>query len=376
MGSPPWGSTLNGQGGARRAPLARGPRYAGPVTREAHHPTATLEPAGGPLTASALRHWLGRPADELEQHAARFIEVTKQAEVPPQERAEVARALLILLESEGFGRASPEGPALRRAVVEAVLRLGYPWALHLDPDDVTHAREEALRRRPAVRWRRVALVLLVIAALAAVASTGMTHRAPAPTDDRPTPPRVRTSTRTPGPAATAPAPVRLQPRVPASDAAVLVAVLRAEGKSDVARAVAEACVVAYEQPHPCLLEAARLFDDQAARSGSDRDAARARRWRQLVEKPSDPRLREQVRALSKNDFVREASLLPPPSVEQAAALMTFVERAATLQHDRAGTELEALTGDCTEAPGQYGAICRAFRARAKTLTPGAGPLER
>ncbi len=82
---------------------------------------------------------------------------------PEAERA--AHVVLSLLEDRVFdGLAGPERRPLRAEAVEAVLRLGYPFALEIEPADLQFLREtqRAERLRP---FRRAA-VALVLAALA------------------------------------------------------------------------------------------------------------------------------------------------------------------------------------------------------------------
>lgn len=80
-----------------------------------------------------------------------------------------AAQLVALLEEPTFGRLSVGGalPA-RVSVVEALLRMGHPWALQLRAEDVAFRRSE-LRRRAVRRARRVAMSVFFIAGLAVAA---------------------------------------------------------------------------------------------------------------------------------------------------------------------------------------------------------------
>jgi len=112
-----------------------------------------------PRLPAQLNTWLNLPPAELEFHTASFMQALDTTVIPEEERASVAGALLDLLESNRFGSSTNEGRSLRGVAVETVLRIGYPWALQLDPDDLTAAREEVRRLRPLVRWRRIGLEL-------------------------------------------------------------------------------------------------------------------------------------------------------------------------------------------------------------------------
>jgi hypothetical protein len=61
-----------------------------------------------------------------------------------------ARQLLDLLEARAFDPlADPDGRPLRLRALEALLRMGYPWALHIAPEDLAWLRHA---QRPF--WRR------------------------------------------------------------------------------------------------------------------------------------------------------------------------------------------------------------------------------
>ncbi|MCU0698734.1 MAG: hypothetical protein MUC96_19710 [Myxococcaceae bacterium] len=72
------------------------------------------------------------------------------------DRAAFVEAALQRLADAQFGRETLEGRSRRSVYVEAVLAAGYPWALQLEPADVTHARELEQaqgRARRAPFWR-------------------------------------------------------------------------------------------------------------------------------------------------------------------------------------------------------------------------------
>lgn len=318
-----------------------------------------------PRLPQQLNTWLNLPPGELELHAASFMKALETTVIPPEERASVAGALLDLLESDRFGSSTLEGRSLRGVAVETVLRIGYPWALQLDPDDLTAAREEVRRLRPLVSWRRVGLVVAVLLALGAALAGVMTNFGQREQVER-APVNVNLN-----------APVREDPsaitqtvlleKLPANETAVRVATLRAEGSPDVALAVGEACVVGYEQPRACVLEVARLAQDLAERSNDEFDVYRAKQWARLADEPNAVRLREQARYLFENEFARDASFLSPSGVDDSRALMRFVEQASVYEAKGLARPLETLTSDCASKSGQFGIICRSFREQARRM---------
>ncbi len=312
-----------------------------------------------------LNTWLNLPPAELELHAASFMQALEATVIPPEERASVAGALLDLLESERFGSSTLDGRSLRGVAVETVLRIGYPWALQLDPDDLTESREEVRRLRPLVSWRRVGVTVAVIAAVAASLAGGLSVF------------RTKEPRPEPRPIAVSPmAPVKEDPsaimqalleKLPANETAVHVAALRAGGSTGLALALGEACVVGYAQPRPCVQEVTRLAQDLAERSNDEFDVYRAKQWARLIDEPNAVRLREQARFLFENEFARDASFLSPSSVEDTRALMRFVERASQYEAKGLARPLETLTNDCASKGGQFGIICRGFREQARMM---------
>ena len=80
------------------------------------------------------------------------------SELQPNERN--AKELLRLLDADAF---HPLGTATRELALESLLRLGYPWALQIHPDELAWLRGAHLIRR-----RNKLLVLLGVFALGAV----------------------------------------------------------------------------------------------------------------------------------------------------------------------------------------------------------------
>jgi hypothetical protein len=355
------------------------------VTTEVHQQQRPFD--GDPHVAdSAPRHphalssLLNLAPAELELNTAKFTQALEAAVIAEEDRASVAGTLLNLLESRSFGSSTHEGRSLRGVVVEAVLRLGYPWALQLDPDDLTASRAELRRLRPLVSWRRVGLAVAVIAALGSAAAgllSNASNEEAQPIGPLATP-VVLERPRSPEPthpvADQAPEKALLPP-LPANETAVRVATLRAEGLTDIALAVGEGCVIGYENPRPCVLEVARLAQDLAERSHDDFDRYRAKQWKRLVEEPSSARIREQGRSLFENEFARDASFLRPHAVDDAKEMMRFIEQASRSYAQGKGGSLDTLTIPCASWYGQFGTVCRDFRARVRRLDrePHASP---
>lgn len=122
------------------------------ASRSGGAPREALEPVGELLSLA--------PA-EVERRGSELLprlERATLAELTPS-----AARLIDLLDDDGFGTSHPE---VREAVVRAVLRLGYPWALQLPPEDLALLHREETGKR--ATWLRRALVAaLAVAALAA-----------------------------------------------------------------------------------------------------------------------------------------------------------------------------------------------------------------
>ncbi len=101
----------------------------------------------------------------IEDDPERFIALLEHAPVE-QLRPHVPR-LLELLQARSFGLERIDEVTLRELAVQAVLRAGYPWALELDPEELTFVREQQAsgrraRRRSLLR-RLVPLGLVLVA---------------------------------------------------------------------------------------------------------------------------------------------------------------------------------------------------------------------
>ena len=81
-----------------------------------------------------------------------------------------ARALVEALEKGRFAELTAGERKLRQLAVEALLRMGYPWALQITPADLEWYRARARAKSPA--WRFLRITLAVLIALAAVLGVG------------------------------------------------------------------------------------------------------------------------------------------------------------------------------------------------------------
>lgn len=139
--------------------------------------TGTRQPERAPAEQAVeadepLRALLSQPRADLERQADLLQDALDRATVP--DLTPHAPRLLALLDDRTFGRANR---LVRASVVKAVLRLGYPWALQLPPDDLTLVREDSERvareggRRRAVRSALVAAVAVALAGAVLVVGT-------------------------------------------------------------------------------------------------------------------------------------------------------------------------------------------------------------
>jgi len=109
-----------------------------------------------------------------------LLEQTSPAALTPH-----AARLLELLEHTTFRRANSTEMTPREAIVRAVMRLGYRWALQLSPEDVGLARLEEKRqqRQRSSRVRRLVMVALGVVGLAVAAGVAATREKPVVRDD-------------------------------------------------------------------------------------------------------------------------------------------------------------------------------------------------
>lgn len=312
--------------------------------------------------ASRLLGLICQPPATVEASAASVIDELDVLKPTCQERASIASALLALLSDRGFGRVEVKDRVLRHEVVEALLRLGYPSALQLEPADVAALRVRAPAR---ARLRPIHVVAFGVAACAAAlvgASGGV-----------PRPPREPSAVETAAPRM---APDDEDGHHPEGEpcrhddhsrmaipVASRVAELRRAGSLVVALAVAEACVVGFETPGPCVEELLRLPLDSG---DPERALYRRRQWVLLADEPGAV-VRSRARDLLINDFAREASLVPPTNPLVSQVMIKAIEEWEILALEGKGTALAERVSGCTELPGQNGSICRSFLARAEAL---------
>ncbi len=132
--------------------------------------------AEGTQLGRLMAEVLGRPRGNRRDVA----EALNQAlgELKPGLDQREARALLVLLdEKELDDTVDTHGQQVREVAVQALLRVGYPWALQIDPEDLSWFREGARRGQsrlagpPQVRWWAWATAAGVLALGAAGAWT-------------------------------------------------------------------------------------------------------------------------------------------------------------------------------------------------------------
>ncbi|MBL9037427.1 MAG: hypothetical protein JNG84_02825, partial [Archangium sp.] len=187
-----------------------------------------------------------------------------------------ARLLLAtLVEKTLHGAEAPGFISLQAEAVEAVLRLGYPWALELTPEDV--AALHPARRAPLLRRTWIAGALLVLGGVAAAVAIR-----PDPVVVRPVPieqPRPR-----PPKTPVTPTPPELKTMLSAAEMSSLVtqAQRALERRNDrKARAPLEQCLDADAKHLTCL----RLLAEVEARQATEhRDAAALSRARTLAQR--------------------------------------------------------------------------------------------
>src|SRR5262249_53286380 len=101
--------------------------------------------------------------------------------VAQTDRQAVAELILKKLDEKRFeGLRGADGTSCRAAAVEAVLSLGFPWALHVDPDDLAHLRAEQPGKASflpggPMTWGLLGTLVLVILSLLTYA---LTHHPP------------------------------------------------------------------------------------------------------------------------------------------------------------------------------------------------------
>lgn len=130
-------------------------------------PQAQAPAASAPL--EALQRARNSEGDERLQLAGHLNALLRR--LPGDaDREEWAQFLLEKLDDEAFHDLyDDDGVSCRAVAVDAVLSLGFPYALHLEPDDLEYLRTVKPSRLPAGGWRAMAVVTGVLAALFALA---------------------------------------------------------------------------------------------------------------------------------------------------------------------------------------------------------------
>jgi len=163
---------------------------------------ADLAPGAAlPAALSALVERLrAAPAEQRPPLAAALVRELEKAG-PGEDAGAVAAVVLRALDSRLLvDLETPDGVAARAEAVGALLRLGFPWALHVDPVDLQFFRERGGRRRRTRAW--LVAALLALAALAGAGYLLATHALATTHLDPPTSvfdPRVVSEVRVPLP---------------------------------------------------------------------------------------------------------------------------------------------------------------------------------
>ncbi len=140
--------------------------------------TQLRAPAPAEGEVDRLAELLARSPKDLEAHGAElitFLEQGSTSSLTPH-----AGRLLQLLEHAHFRRATSTEMTAREAIVRAVLRLGYPWALQLSAEDLGLARLEEMRQRRhgTSRVRRQVLLAAVFLGLGVTTSFVLSREKP------------------------------------------------------------------------------------------------------------------------------------------------------------------------------------------------------
>lgn len=275
-------------------------------------PASTVEPS------DRLADLLALAPAEVERRAPTLLprlERATLAELTPS-----AARLVDLLDDDDFGRVDM---SVREAVVRAVLRLGYPWALQLPPEDLALLHHEQSTSR--ATWLRRALV--VVLALAALAAGGVSWALLGAAQTKADTPVQRQFV--------VPTLEQVAPAAQRADLAVsLMQTLSDRGRHDDALRVGLDCLADPDlSPSTCLTGLARTLDSRNQRTG-DADPTHRRladsmstvRW--TLRDPAHPP--EGTLAL-----LRELDQRAPGGVVKPSPEL----RAAAERHEKAGRDL-------------------------------------
>lgn len=143
-----------------------------PAERNALVAGAPFEPAG--LQAALLADLDRHDAADVDQRRGLADAFHRRLESLPRDGGRpVADALLQLLESGRLGEVvDSEGRTARAVAADALVGLGYPYALELSPDDLDHLRQGGGYRTPRAR---VVTALTLVGALSALEAIAVSN---------------------------------------------------------------------------------------------------------------------------------------------------------------------------------------------------------
>lgn len=277
---------------------------------------------------------LALPPSELERRANTII-----SELNLTSRGALgvhAPRLLALLEDPAFGTGTAGGLHLREAVVQAVVRAGYPFATQLTPDDLRLSRGKTRALRGVTTRRRAVWVALALVPALIGFGAWFQLRAQRLERLRALDPeaylQVQLASRTPLPILTA---AEVVPDAPQQ----LIEAIRHETSRDaIAERGLECLALGWEHREGCLGAVADGLEDfGAARSVPDTDTVAGSirgLLRQAIVDPAD--FREQARPVTEwlEGFAKLPSRPVPPSEG-------FLEkREAVIRGELTGTRLE------------------------------------
>jgi len=140
------------------------------AVQQAVQQTGELE-AGASLSLplDLLQRARNSEGDERLQLAGRLNELMRKSASDPN-RESWAKFLVDMLEDKGFHDLyDGDGVSCRAVAAQAILTFGFPYALHLHPDDLDYLRTVSPNTTAPGGWRAMAVVTGVLAALFALA---------------------------------------------------------------------------------------------------------------------------------------------------------------------------------------------------------------
>ena len=306
--------------------------------------TQPRAPASSEPDRDRLGALLARPPKELETQGEELVSLLEQT--APAGLSPHAARLLELLDHSHFRRADTTDMTPREAIVRAVMRLGYPWALQLSPDDVGLARLDDRRHElnHSSRLRRVAMVVMTAVGLIVAGGLTVTRERPLPTADT-----LLESERV----FTMPTIDQVVP--PATRAELLTASMVDLGKQrhhDEAFALGFDCLADPDlEPKTCLSALASLMEQTNRNNNVTGDSALVSQLRdvqwQLKDKAHPPEGTLQLIRELRRGWLRPDPGLPPPASDGPPRLATI----ARVSLERG--ELEKARGEATDCLDQF-----------------------